>query len=153
MLLIFFIINIFFIFLGVYLYNNSYKYKNIGILTSTIASVFATILFIAIFICVINLIDRSIINQKIELYQTENTEIEQQIATSIDNYQQYEQSTYEKCKPDDAIMIVNAYPELKSDKLIQQQINIYIYNNSVIKKLKSTALYYPIYAWCLYFGS
>lgn len=47
---------------------------------------------------------------------------------------------------------VALYPELKSDTLVQSQIEVYVENNKAIKELKSSAINASVYRWWLYFG-
>lgn len=59
------------------------------------------------------------IDEKISMYQEENTKIEKQLDTLISNYMNYESNTYEKFKSESSITLVSMYPELKSDKLVE----------------------------------
>ena len=93
-----------------------------------------------------------VIDDKISLYQEENTKIEEQINIVVEKYQTYEKGTFENCKIEDPTMVFVMYPELKSDNLVTEQINLYIENNKQIKKLKSEKLDYNLMAWWLYFG-
>jgi hypothetical protein len=44
------------------------------------------------------------------------------------------------------------YPELKSDTLVQNQMNIYVANNQKIKDLKEQQINYEVSKWWLYFN-
>lgn len=48
--------------------------------------------------------------------------------------------------------LITLYPELKSDKLVQKQINIYVDNNKKIKILKEKQINGKVLKWWLYFG-
>lgn len=74
--------------------------------------------------------------EKIQMYQEENENIESQAGQLVANYMEYESDTYEKFKSEDSITLVSMYPELKSDTLVNTQIEIYNDNNKKIKKLK-----------------
>lgn len=63
----------------------------------------------------------------------------------------YESSTYAEFKDKDAITLVTLYPELKSDKLVEKQLEIYNSNNKKIKKLKTEKLDYSISLWLICF--
>lgn len=93
-----------------------------------------------------------IIDQRIEMYETENLQIEERISTAVDGYMTYESDTFDKCNHDDALGLVTLFPELKSDSLISKQIEVYMENNKQIKLLKEEKLSYRIYAWWLFFG-
>lgn len=93
-----------------------------------------------------------IIDQRIEMYETENLQIEERISTAVAGYMTYESETFDKCDHDDALGLVTLFPELKSDSLISKQIEVYMENNKQIKLLKEEKLSYRIYAWWLFFG-
>ncbi len=92
------------------------------------------------------------IDDKIEIYKNENFKIEQQISVIVDNYMEHESETFKNVKDKDAISLISMFPELKSDKLVAKQINIYVKNNKKIKALECEKLRYRIYAWWLFFG-
>ena len=92
------------------------------------------------------------IDSKVELYQTQNTEIESKIQATVASYLAHERQTYKDLKPDNAIAVVSAYPELHSNELIKKQIEVYEDNNKKIMGLKEEKLNQPIYKWWLYFG-
>lgn len=112
------------------------------IMISTIASI---ILFISV-------IDRVGIEKKIAMYEEENTKIEQQIADVVTRYQEYEAGIFTEVAPESAMTLVALYPELKSDTLVQSQIEVYVDNNKQIKELKSIAINASVLRWWLYFG-
>lgn len=98
------------------------------------------------------LTQRLVIDDTIALYTTENTKIEQQISTLVDGYMQHEANTYKEFKNESPEVLVSLFPELKSDALVKQQIDLYIYNNAQIKALESRRISLRMYAWWLYFG-
>ena len=112
------------------------------IMISTIASI---ILFISV-------IDRVGIDKKIAMYEEENTKIEQQIADVVTQYQEYEAGIFTEVAPESAMTLVALYPELKSDTLVQSQIEVYADNNKQIKELKCKAINTSVIRWWLYFG-
>lgn len=93
-----------------------------------------------------------VIDDKIALYQRENANIESEISTIVSNYQDYEQGVFDNVKNENPAVLVSLYPELKSDKLVNKQIEIYTANNKKIKKLEEEKLDYKPLAWWLYFG-
>lgn len=92
------------------------------------------------------------IDSKIELYQSQNTEIESKIQITVTNYLAHERQTYKDLKPDSAIAVVSVYPELHSNELVKKQIEVYEDNNKKIIKLKESKLNQSVYKWWLYFG-
>lgn len=92
------------------------------------------------------------LDDKIAMYTEENAVIEQQIAECVERYQEYEQGVFEKVSPTDAVAVVTLYPELKSDTLVQAQIETYVENNNKIKSLKEQKIDASVRKWWLYFG-
>ncbi len=81
----------------------------------------------------------NVIDEKIEILQQENAIIEQRVEETVKQYQDYETGILTDATQDvqsDIMVLVERYPELKSDTLVQQQIDLYINNNKEIKKLK-----------------
>lgn len=120
-----------------------------GISLGTIPLVIGVIVAISLAVQISNL---SVIDQKIAMYEQENTKIEQQIETAVTAYQQHEKDVFTEVKPDSYIQLVSIYPELKSDTLVKEQIKTYQSNNKKIKELKVTAINGNVKRWWLYFG-
>lgn len=94
-----------------------------------------------------------IIDEQISLYQKENDVIEEQIDIVVKNFKDYEQDTFDsKSKPGNSIIAAQLYPELKSNQLIQKQIELYISNHNKIVELENEKIKGKIYRWWLYFG-
>lgn len=91
-------------------------------------------------------------DDKIKMYQEENTKIEADINLLVKEYMDYEQTTFTEVKGESATMLVSLFPELKSDTLVQEQIKIYTANNNKIKELKEDVIDMKIGKWLLYFG-
>ena len=117
----------------------------IGIIISSLAIIFGLIVTTK-YVPIIT------IDDKIEIYQNENSKIEQQISVIVDNYMEHESKTFKDVKDKDTISLISMFPELKSDKLVAKQINVYVKNNEKIKALECEKLRYRIYAWWLFFG-
>ena len=107
---------------------------------------FIQILLIASLISGLNL------DSRIELYQSQNAEIESKIQATVASYLAHERQTYKDLKPDNAIAVVSAYPELHSNELVKKQIEVYEDNNKKILGLKEEKLNQSVYKWWLYFG-
>lgn len=106
---------------------------------------------IAIFLGVLVSNGRTI-DEKITMYQEENNKIEKQLDTLVSNYMDYESNTYEKFKSESSVTLVSMYPELKSDKLVEEQISVYEENNKKIRELKEDKINLKVKKWWLYFG-
>lgn len=107
---------------------------------------FIQILLIASLISGLNL------DSRIELYQSQNAEIESKIQATVASYLAHEKQAYRDLKPDNAIAVVSAYPELHSNELVKKQIEVYEDNNKKILGLKEEKLNQSVYKWWLYFG-
>lgn len=121
----------------------------LGIFLGTIP--LAICIIVAIFL-VAQVSNLSVIDQKVEMYEQENTKIEQQIETAVTAYQQHEKDVFTSVKPNSYIQLVSLYPELKSDTLVKTQIKTYQSNNKKIKELKEQAINGNVKRWWLYFG-
>jgi hypothetical protein len=112
----------------------------------------SVISLIAVICLGISVSQLKVIDDKIEMYQEQNALIEQQIADVVEGYQKYEADIFEKVAPESAVTLVSLYPELKSDTLVQSQIELYTDNIWYINQLKEQQINGDIYRWWLYFG-
>lgn len=78
----------------------------------------------------------TIADQKIKLYAEQNKDIENKVGLVVDKYLKHEKDTYAELKPKTKITLASTYPELQSNKLVQQQIQLYNENNKKITKCK-----------------
>lgn len=90
------------------------------------------------------LVEEPMLDAKIAMYEEQNTTIEAIVKSHMD----FEATTYKELKSESCIM----FPELKSDTLVQQQIEAYLANNQEIKKLKEENIQFSIVRFYLYFG-
>lgn len=92
------------------------------------------------------------IDEKIAMYEEENAKIEAQMDVLVEKYMKYEQETFADLKTEEsAITLVTLFPDLKSDELVQTQINVYISNNQKIKELKEDKINMQTKRWILFF--
>ena len=95
----------------------------------------------------------STIDDKIAMYQEENVAIEQDIDRIVEEYLKHEHDTFTDLKTEkSSITLVTLFPELKSDTLVQQQLEIYVANNANIKSLREQKIDIVKLKWLLYFG-
>lgn len=95
----------------------------------------------------------STIDDKIAMYQEENATIEQDIDRIVEEYLKHEHDTFTDLKTEESsITLVTLFPELKSDTLVQQQLEIYVANNEKIRSLKVEKIDIAKLKWLLYFG-
>lgn len=94
---------------------------------------------------------RGIIAQQIVMYEEENSKIEKSIEAAVLQYEDYEKDTYTNItnKSEDVELLVQFYPQLKSNSLVKEQIKTYRDNTNQIKKLKSKQIELQKYKWWL----
>ena len=100
----------------------------------------------------VNVKSLSVIDDRITMYEEENARIEQQVADVVEQYQKYETDIFMEVAPESAVTMVSLYPELKSDSLVQAQIEVYTENNKTIRDLRDKQIKGNVYRWWLYFG-
>lgn len=136
--------------IGDVLYNRSYE--EIGAPIIVISEIFITASIIATIYFGVNVKSNDVIDDKIAMYQEENSKIEEQIAIVVSDYMEHESKVFDSAKASSPVILAQLYPELKSDELIKSQIDIYIANNEKIKVLKLKKINASVYRWWLYFG-
>lgn len=94
-----------------------------------------------------------VIDSKIEMYQAENSNIEKSIDSVVSAYMQHEKDTFTDLKTEGSLItLVTLFPELKADVLVQEQVELYVSNNELIKSLKEKKIEISRKRWLLYFG-
>lgn len=90
-----------------------------------------------------------VIDDEIAILEQRNTEINNSLAETISNYTQYESNTYERLKMTDAVVVMQAFPDLKMQPLVEQQINTYINNQNEITKKQQEKARLKVARWWL----
>lgn len=104
---------------------------------------------------VINLLTLGVcyrVDEKIQIYEEENTRIEESIDAAVKAYCEHEQITYTKMEDGAIALVAVAYPELASSELVRTQMDIWTSNCVELKKLKSQEVDLKSAKWFLYFG-
>jgi len=128
--------------LGFYL-QNSPKFEHnddcdmLGFTLSLVGGLLAMIVVIIILVMMEKVVSLSTVDSKISLYELANQEIEDEFDAIVGNYMSYE-------------MEFNA--KLKSDAMVQQQLELYRDNKSKILALNEDKINGRITRWWLYFG-
>lgn len=128
-------------------------YNGLMIVSLTGAIAIGIVEIITIFSIIPIMVNGITASEKIKMYQTENKKIENQIGELVKGYMDYESETYKNFKNESSITMVNLYPDLKSNELVQKQMNIYLTNNDKIKELNEKEIDTKIGKWLLYFGN
>lgn len=114
------------------------------------------LVFVALFITIMCFIPKVATEQKyetrIEVVQESNTLVEEQICAAVESYLAHEENIYESLDITTAIGLFSAYPNLKSDDLVQSLITTYQNNAAEIKALKLERVNLTTLKYLLYFG-
>ena len=94
-----------------------------------------------------------VIDEKIAMYQEENARIEADVSQMVSKYMKYEEATFadavENISP---TMVLSMYPELKSNTLVEKEIETYVANQQILRGLKASRYDYELCLWWLWFG-
>lgn len=110
------------------------------------------IALIGIFVNIGLLVRGRTLDDKITMYEQENTAIEQSVDVLVKDYYKHESDIYSSLKPENAVLFASAYPELQSNELATKQLEIYVDNNNKIKELKEDQINLSKNRFWLYFG-
>lgn len=92
------------------------------------------------------------IQEKIQIYEDQNTQIEQSIDAAVKAYCEHEQITYVQMSDGAVALVAAAYPELASSELVKTQMEVWTSNSNELKELKSKLVDFNKARYFLYFG-
>ena len=92
------------------------------------------------------------IQEKIEIYEDQNAQIEQSIDAAVKAYCEHEQITYTQMSDGAVALVAAAYPELASSELVKTQMEVWTSNSNELKDLKSDLVDFHRAQYFLYFG-
>lgn len=92
------------------------------------------------------------IQEKIEIYEDQNAQIEQSIDAAVQAYCEHEQITYVQMSDGAVALVAAAYPELASSELVKTQMEVWTSNSHELKDLKSKLVDFHRAQYFLYFG-
>ena len=92
------------------------------------------------------------IQEKIGIYEDQNTQIEQSIDAAVKAYCEHEQITYVQMSDGAVALVAAAYPELASSELVKTQMEVWTSNSKELKDLKSDLVDFHRAQYFLYFG-
>ena len=92
------------------------------------------------------------IEEKIQIYEDQNTQIEQSIDAAVKAYCEHEQITYVQMSDGAVALVAAAYPELASSELVKTQMEVWTSNSSELKDLQSKLVDFHRAQYFLYFG-
>ena len=92
------------------------------------------------------------IQEKIQIYEDQNAQIEQSIDAAVKAYCEHEQITYVQMSDGAVALVAAAYPELASSELVKTQMEVWTSNSHELKDLKSKLVDFHRAQYFLYFG-
>lgn len=95
---------------------------------------------------------KSAIENKIEMYKEENENIENAVTIIVENYLQHEECIFEDLNNQSIEILLTIYPEIKSNTIVEAQLQVFIENNVRIKTLKENLFNIETWRWWVYFG-
>lgn len=141
-----------FLIIGIGLFCCRFIDDDIGEVLSAIGIFIGVIALIAVFVNIGILVWGRTLDDKIAMYEGENSAIEQSVDVLVKDYYRHESDTYSSLKPENAVLFASAYPELQSNDLATKQLEIYVENNNKIKELKEDQINLSKNRFWLYFG-
>ena len=125
---------------------------DLRVLCVGICSVLTVIGIIAMLTVGGELVAGQTIQDKITMYEAENAKIDSQICEIVEGYKTYEKETFEKISNKSANVLVELYPDLKSNELVQKQMEVYMNNKKKVVSLQEDLINQKPLRWWLYFG-
>ena len=122
------------------------------IVVSAFSSVLFFVALIAEIIGISTVVGGVAIDDKIEICETENANIENSVCIAVETYLQHENITYDKLSNANATTFVGIFPELSSSEIVVKQVEIINENNKRIRELKEEKANLRIWKFLIYFG-
>lgn len=92
------------------------------------------------------------IDTKIEYLTEQNAQIDDEIKLIISSYQDHELEFYKEFENVSSTTLITLYPELKSNELVNKQLDIYFANQQEIKGLELKKIESGVIRWWMCFG-
>lgn len=92
-------------------------------------------------------------DERLEVVRAKNQEVEEGIQFAVKSYMEHEGKTYTEMAPNEALAVVQTYPELSSNELVKDQIETYKANREQILKYEQSKVTRKVLAWWLWFGN
>lgn len=128
------------------------KFGFLAVVPGVLGSIFAIIFGIWTLWNIIVVASGFGIQEKIEIYEEQNAQIEQSIDAAVKAYCEHEQITYTQMSDGAVALVAAAYPELASSELVKAQMDIWTSNSKELKDLKSDLVDFHRAQYFLYFG-
>ncbi|MCM1259645.1 MAG: hypothetical protein NC182_01715 [Prevotella sp.] len=148
------LIVLFILFLILLIVSTILYFKDVdGFIGGIMISGFIMFLLIALIgFCINDIIYEKVYQQQIEILEEENMVIDEELKVIVKEYMNWESDVYDQFNNESTITLIQLYPELKSNELVQTQISVFLSNREEIKNLKKNILESKTAKWWLYFG-
>lgn len=128
------------------------KFGFLAVVPSVLGAIFAVIFGIWTLWNIVTVASGFGIQEKIEIYENQNAQIEQSIDAAVKAYCEHEQITYVQMSDGAVALVAAAYPELASSELVKTQMEVWTSNSHELKKMKSKLVDFNKARYFLYFG-
>ena len=128
------------------------KFGFLAVVPGVLGAVFAIVFCIWTLLNIFTVASGFGIEEKIQIYEDQNTQIEQSIDAAVKAYCEHEQITYVQMSDGAVALVAAAYPELASSELVKTQMEVWTSNSSELKDLKSKLVDFHRAQYFLYFG-
>ena len=92
------------------------------------------------------------IDTKIEYLTEQNAQIDDEIKLIVASYQDHELEFYKEFENVSSTTLITLYPEIKSNELVNKQLEIYFANQQEIKELELKKIDGGVIRWWMCFG-
>lgn len=123
-----------------------------GVIISVIGGAHAILWILPCIFVGIAISSGTTLEEKISLMEAENSNIDTQICEIVEGYKDFEKSTLEGVSNKSANVLVELYPDLKTNELVQKQMEIYMSNKNKVVSLQEDLINQKPLRWWLYFG-
>ena len=128
------------------------KFGFLAVVPGVLGAVFAIVFCIWTLLNIFTVASGFGIQEKIQIYEDQNTQIEQSIDAAVKAYCEHEQITYVQMSDGAVALVAAAYPELASSELVKTQMEVWTSNSKELKDLKSKLVDFHRAQDFLYFG-
>lgn len=131
----------------------SYDFDEAGAIIETVCIICAVVtLLIALLGITPEYKKLDYIDTKIEYLTEQNSQIDGEIKLIVSSYQDHELEFYKEFENVSSTTLITLYPELKSNELVNKQLDIYFTNQQEIKELELKKIESGVIRWWMNFG-
>lgn len=92
------------------------------------------------------------IDEQIAMLTEENVNIETKVTNTVEKYLEHEFNIFDSLQGEDIQTLLVVYPEINSNELVKQEMQVFIENNTKIKELKAQKINLRTWKFLIYFG-